>query len=34
MRNHDLCFNDILSAVHAIETFVKGMTFEDFCRDD
>ena len=34
MRNYRLYLQDILSAIRAIEKFVKGMEFEKFERDD
>ena len=32
-RNWLFRINDILSAVSAVETYVKGMTYEDFVAD-
>jgi len=34
MRNHKIYLNDILSALTAIEKFVKGAGFEEFKKDD
>lgn len=34
MRDYRLYFKDIIEAMEAIETFVEGMSFEDFIKDD
>jgi uncharacterized protein with HEPN domain len=34
MRNYGLYLEDILDAMDAIETFVEGMSFEEFIKDD
>ncbi len=34
MRNYGLYLKDILDAMEAIETFVEGMSFEEFIKDD
>jgi uncharacterized protein with HEPN domain len=34
MRNVNLYLKDILDAMEAIESFVTGMTFEEFEEDD
>ena len=34
MRNYQLYLKDILSAMDSIETFVEGMSFEEFRADD
>ncbi len=34
MRNHSLYLADILAALEAIQSFVQGMSFEDFRQDD
>ena len=34
MRNYKIYLNDILQAITAIQEFVKGMSFEDFEKDD
>lgn len=34
MRDHSLYLKDILAAIESIESFVAGMTYEDFCEDD
>ena len=34
MRNYKLYFRDISNAMESIETFVEGMDFEEFKKDD
>lgn len=34
MRNHSLYLKDILTAITAIEEFVKGIEFDEFKNDD
>jgi uncharacterized protein with HEPN domain len=34
MRDHRLYVKDILDSMEAIERFVEGMEFEQFCSDD
>lgn len=34
MRDHKLYLSDILKAMDSIESFVEGMEFEEFKKDD
>ncbi len=34
MRDYSLYLSDILKAFESIESFVKGLSFEDFTKDD
>ncbi len=34
MRNYSLYLKDILAAIESIDSFVEGMSYEDFRKDD
>jgi len=34
MRNHKLYLKDILTASYAINEFISGMNYDEFCEDD